>query len=251
MGETMLFDTKAIDVHFIPGVFKISDLIARIRQEVEALGGVALIIVDTSAAYFEGDDENSNAQQSVHARRLRSLVTLPCGPCVITNCHPAKNATDDTLIPRGGGAFIAEIDGNLTASRDDMVMTLHWQDKFRGPDFAPMSFTLQTDTYDKIRDSKGRLIPTVVARHLTDTGQEELTAIARTNENLVLQALEDNLRYTAVAEIAKTLGWYTSKNEPYKSKVHRVLERLRKAKLVQFDRGRYSITEKGKKSLEN
>ena len=93
---------------------------------------VALITVDTSAAYFEGDDENSNTQQMAHAVMLRSLTEMPGGPCVLIPCHLVKNATDDNLIPRGGGAFLFEVDGNLTAKRDDLTVEVHWCGKFRG-----------------------------------------------------------------------------------------------------------------------
>src|SRR5947199_5177266 len=123
----MASDIEAIDVHFIPGVFKISEMQDRIRRETEALGGATLVIIDTSAAYFEGDQENDNKQQGDHARMFRSLTTFPGGPCVVVACHPPKNAGDDNLIPRGGGAFIAEMDGNLTIRKDGMVVELHWQ----------------------------------------------------------------------------------------------------------------------------
>jgi AAA domain/Bifunctional DNA primase/polymerase, N-terminal len=125
MSVAMNFDIDKSNVHFIPGAFKISGLIVRITKEVQALGGVSLIIVDTSAAFYEGAEENDNVQQGAHARRLRGLVNLSGGPCVIVNCHPVKNASDDNLNPRGGGAFVAEIDGNLTALRDDTAVTLH------------------------------------------------------------------------------------------------------------------------------
>jgi hypothetical protein len=42
---------------------------------------------------------------------------MPGGPCVLVACHPPKNAGDDNLLPRGGGAFIAEMDGNLTGRK--------------------------------------------------------------------------------------------------------------------------------------
>src|SRR5262249_15681349 len=140
-------------------------------------------------AYFEGDEENSNVQQGTHARRLRDLVNLTGGPCVIINCHPPKNATKDNLLPRGGGAFIAEMDGNLTASKDDGIVELHWQGKFRGPDFAPLSFQLKTVTHEQLKDTKGRTIPTVIAIHLSETARDEMTAAARSNENRVLAAI--------------------------------------------------------------
>ena len=134
MSQQMDFDYNTIDVHFIPGVFKVSDMQAEIATQVERLGGVALVIIDTSAAYFEGDDENNNVQAGQYARMQRSLITsLPGGPTILALCHPVKNATDDNLLPRGGGAYLNETDGNLTAQNDDGVAKLHWQGKFAGP----------------------------------------------------------------------------------------------------------------------
>jgi AAA domain-containing protein/bifunctional DNA primase/polymerase-like protein len=247
MAQQMQFDIDTIPVHFIPGRFKISALVKRITAEVGALGGVALLIVDTSAAYFETDDENSNTQAGAHAARLRSLVELPGGPCVIVNCHPTKNAGDDNLIPRGGGAFIAEVDGNLTARKDDMTVELHWQGKFRGPDFAPMAFQLRSVTHERLKDSKGRLISTVTAAYLSETAQQELAKVARSDEDLVLRALSKNVG--GITDLAKDLGWYTGKGEPYKSKVHRIIGRLKKAGLVKEERGRLVLTDKGRKAI--
>jgi hypothetical protein len=248
MGEAMNFNVDEIDVYFVPGTFKISAMRDRITAEVEALGGVDLVIVDTSAAFLEGDDENSNTQQQAHARMLRGLVNLLDGPTILTNCHPVKNAADDNLIPRGGGSYIAEVDGNLTALRDDTAITMHWQGKFRGADFAPMTFMLVTDTYDRLRDSKGRLIPTVIARHLSDKAQEEIVVAARGDEDLALQALKEGAGGLSLADLAKQLGWLNAKFEPNKSRAQKTVNRLKRAKLVQLDRGRYVITEKGKKA---
>ncbi len=135
MADSMGFDADRIDVHFLPGVFKLSEISARIAAEVERIGGVVLVVVDTSAAYFEGEDENGNVQMGIHARRMRELTKLPGQPCVVAACHPVKNAGPENLLPRGGGAFIAEMDGNLTCSKADQLVTMHWQGKYRGADF--------------------------------------------------------------------------------------------------------------------
>jgi AAA domain len=248
MAQQMDFDVETIDVHFVPGRFKISELIERIRKEMDALGGAALLIIDTSAAYFEGDDENDNVQLGAHASRMREL-RIPGGPCTIINCHPTKNAADDNLIPRGGGAFLNEVDGNLAAKKDDMSVELHWQGKFRGPEFAPMNFMLKTVTHERLKDSKGRLISTVVASCLSDNEQQEMAKVARTDENLMLEAIETD-GDASIAALAKRLGWLTKKGEPHKSKVHRVLGRLKKAKLVTEERGDLALTEKGQKALK-
>lgn len=156
-------DPASLDVHFIRQRFSIPDTIEAIREQVEALGGASLVVVDTSAAYFTGDDENGNTALGGHARDLRALTTLPGRPCVVVPCHPTKNAANDNLSPRGGGAFIAEMDGNLTLARTGETVRLHWQGKHRGPDFRPISFKLQTVTAPQLVDSKGRSVPTVMA----------------------------------------------------------------------------------------
>jgi len=140
----MDFDPATIQVHFRPGRFKLSEKMDQLRREIDELGGVDLVIVDGSTAFFEGDDENSNAQAGAHAVRLRELTTLKGEPSVLVLCHPPKNAGDDNLQPRGAGAMIAEWDGNLSATKDGSVTTIHWQIKIRGPDFAPLSLLLRT-----------------------------------------------------------------------------------------------------------
>jgi hypothetical protein len=52
MAEHFDFDPSAIDVHFVPSVFDIPKLKAQIHDEVEKLGGVSLVIVDTSACPY-------------------------------------------------------------------------------------------------------------------------------------------------------------------------------------------------------
>jgi hypothetical protein len=243
------FDVDQANVYFIEGTFKISEMVARIKQEAETAGPFDLIIVDTSAAYFEDDDENSNTQAGVHARRLRGLVNLAGGPCVIVLCHPTKNASSDNLLPRGGGAFLAEMDGNLTAVNADGIVTLYWQGKFRGPDFSPITFQLNTVTHERLKDSRGRLIPTVIAVHLSEAAQEEIARAALSNENRVLAeiATKPDQSY---AQIAQALGWQVRDGSPHKVKVLRCVDRLKDARLVVMERGKPIATDKGKKAVE-
>ena len=93
---------------FSSGRFSLSKSLKLLRAEAERHGGeFGLVVVDTGPTFFEGKDENENKQLGDHARMLRSLIdTIPGAPCVIANCHPTKNATDDRLTPRGGGAFL-------------------------------------------------------------------------------------------------------------------------------------------------
>jgi hypothetical protein len=232
LAQQMGFDINASGVHFIPGTFKISELRERIQKEAERVGDFTLVNVDTSAAYFEGDNENDNRQQGEHARRLRGLTTMPGGPCVIVACHPPKNAGDDNLQPRGGGAFIAEMDGNLTARKhDNGTVEMHWQGKFRGPDFAPLPWQLRTVTHERLKDTKGRLIPTVVASYLSAAAQEEMATAAQSKDNQLLTLLIDH-GSASMTELATLLQWNMKDGAPYKMAVSRALDRLHADKLI-------------------
>jgi hypothetical protein len=249
MADRMEFDIDQVPVHFLPGVFKLSEIAGRIRDEVEVIGPVSLVVVDTSAAYFEGDQENDNVQMGLHARRMRSLVSLPGEPCVIVACHPVKNAGPETLLPRGGGAFVAEVDGNLTCSRSDTVVTLHWQGKFRGPDFAPALFHLTSATTPALTDSKGRSIPSVYAKPLSEGERRQAEANSGGDEDALLLAIADNAR-ASFAGLAIALGWISAKGEN-KAKVKRCADRLKKDRLVKPDRkGTLCLTDLGETEVK-
>jgi hypothetical protein len=249
LSETMGFDLDTIPVHFIPGVFKIGEMAERISREAEQLGGVVLVVVDTSAAYYPGSEENSNVQMGEHARQLRELTTLPGGPCVIINCHPVKNPGPDNLLPRGGGAFVAEVDGNLTCTKNDVLMTVHWQGKFRGPDFEPIILETRTVTVDRLRDSKGRLIPTVVAQVISETERQSKAADTRSDEDALLVALlvfDDGT--ASGAAVARHLGWFKSNGEPSRHRAKRVADRLKQGRFLKDERGALVLTDKGRKA---
>ena len=91
-----------------------------------------LAIIDTLQAYFNGDDNNSNAQVVKFLRSLRPITELAHKPTVLVPAHPTKYAGDDALVPYGGGGILNEIDGNLTLLLRDNVGVLHYQDKLRG-----------------------------------------------------------------------------------------------------------------------
>jgi hypothetical protein len=249
MADQMEFDVNTIGVHFLPGVFKVSEIAGRIKKEVERIGTVALVVVDTSAAYFEGDEENNNVQQGVHARRLRTLTTLPGGPAVLIACHPVKNATLDNLIPKGGGNFINEVDGNLTAWKTDSATAIHWQGKFRGAEFAPLTFQLHTATTERLTDSKGRLIPTVVAVSISENEQVRIETKSRSDEDQLLVSILEN-ECTSLKAHAVILGWKTKSGEPNKPLVNRVASNLKKGKLVITERRGLALTTKGTKEAK-
>src|SRR5262249_4621052 len=212
---------------------------------------IDLIFVDTSAAYFLGADEISNTQMGAHARMLRSLTTLPGGPCVVPLCHPIKYVTEPSqLLPRGGGAFLAEMDGNLTLwLHDETLVTLHYN-KIRGPGFEPITFKLDKVTTPALVDSKGRELPTVRAVSLSGKEEAEQEASAERDEDQLLAALSGK-KQTSIADLARICDWLLKNGEPHKSKVDRVLKRLAANKLVTRVRGKHwQLTPKGKELVE-
>lgn len=244
MGEEASFETETIPVFFMPGIFDIIAQRPQIEAKAREMGGLAFSIVDTSPAYFRGDEENSNTQLGVHARNLRTLTTLPGHPTVIANCHPAKGADPGNLIPRGGSSFLGEIDGNLTAVRDDRVVRLHWAGKFRGPDFEAIPFELVPIKTPRLVDSKGRQIPTVMARTLTPTEETSREEEARKDEDAILAAMRQ-APGASVADLAEAVGWKVLSGAPHKSKADRVLHRLKAEKLVEQRRGKWGLTKAG------
>ena len=245
MSYRMGFDIDTIPVHFVRGVVNISEEIGRANAEALEIHGFELVFVDTSAAYFFGEEANSNTQMLSHAKVLRSLTTLPGGPAVIAACHPTKGAGNDNLVPYGGGAFVNEVDGNLTCSKADNVVDLHWMRKYRGVDFDPIGFALETVTCDELRDSKGRSIPTVMASVVTESTRTELAAKARKDEDAVLVLMLQG-GGSSVAKMAEALGWIGSTGHPQKSRVQYTLKKLEADKLAENGREGWELTKKGK-----
>ncbi len=249
LTQEMKMDPATADVHFIPGAMPLSTVAERITAEVRAKGlHPTLVVVDTAAAYFEGDDENSNTQAVEHARRMRALTELPGGPCVLILCHPTKRATEDDLIPRGGGAFLAEVDGNIALQKRESLVVASVQGKFCGREFSPLSFELKTVFHPILKDARGRDIPTVIAHPINETDKQQMAAASRRHEDQLLKAIYEHpgasLRALAVA-----LMWLDGKGQPNAMKVSRAADVLAREKLVRKHRGSWQLTSAGEVEL--
>ncbi len=244
------FDPSTIPFYFVDGVIDIAASLPRIRAEAANIPNLALTIVDTAAAYFRGDDGNNNSQQGEYARLLRQLTFLPGKPACLVNCHPVKNASKDNLLPVGGGAFLNEVDGNLTLwSNAEKQATLHWQGKFRGPEFEPMAFEMKTVESEKVVDANGALMPSVVAAPISELILEHGERSQEDDENLVLKIIAASPR-ASMNQIATTAKFVSENGRPQKSKVQRIITRLLDDKLVEKHRGnKYRPTKKGKREI--
>jgi hypothetical protein len=250
LSETMGFRPDEIDVEFLPGVYPISALMPLLQQKASAVGGYSLIGVDTGAAFFDGDNENDNKQMVDYARRLRVLTELPGGPCVIVNTHPIKGVEPSVLVPRGGGAFLNEVDGNLCCRHIDGIVEMHWQGKFRGPEFAPVPFELEIVRTPKLVDSKGRELPTICARPLSASEQAGREDTAGSDERALLLAMAGHPG-SSISKLAEALGWLLGTGEPYKRKVHSTLEKLEAQNLAKKEAGVWVLTSAGTRTAKN
>lgn len=251
LSQHMGFEVDEIEVFFVEGVFKISEVAPRLRADAEMHGGdFGLVIIDTGPVFYEGDDESSRTQQGRHAVMLRELISIiPGNPAVLANCHPVKNAAADNLLPAGGGNFLNSVDGNLTASKIDGTTELYTQGKFRGVEFAPMHFLIKTVTHQDVKDSKGRLIPTVICEWINDKQKENLAAQKTADENAVGKFISNNPT-ASQASIAIAMGWKLYSGEPHKTKAARCIKSLLKDKLIKETRsGNYILTPEGKKEF--
>jgi hypothetical protein len=250
LGMMRAFNLKPEQLPLVlPATFPLGEVEARnLCRELDL--PLALIIVDTAASFFPGDDENDNVQAGQYARIARTLNRCQGNPAVVLLAHPIKAASRDNLLPRGGGAFLNELDGNLSLWANELseTTTLHWQGKIRGPDFDPLTFRLKTIDVGR-QDTKGRPIKTVVAQPIDD-----VEALAQANqtiadEDAVLRRLSLNPNWSQ-REIATAIGWIDDNGKGQGYRVHRALKSLARDKLVRFFRGKWQLTEAGKQAAE-
>jgi hypothetical protein len=237
----------------MPGNFPVTPEDAeQLRQRIDSADHkFAAIFIDSAAAYFPGDDENHNVQMGAYARNLRVLTGCRGNPAVVTLCHPVKNADRDNLLPRGGGAFLAELDANLTlwAPVKGETATLHWLGKIRGVDFQPVTFAMHQVTLEHQKDKKGRPFVSIVADLQTAEQGDKAVNQAVSDENTVLMIL-DLHPGLSVRAMATTIGWVNDKDTPNAAKVHRILKSLQADKLAKPWRGKWLITDSGKAELK-
>jgi hypothetical protein len=247
--EFMGINPAACRMHFIAGTFSIRADMEKLRTAAEALPNLILVVVDTFAAYFDGDDENSNAQALDFARLVRKIAAFQSKPGVVMPAHPVKNATRSNLIPKGGSSLLNEVDGNLTLWNDGGILTMHWQGKFRGAEFEPLSFELQRYETSAIADSQGRIMPTILAKPLLEMRALEIAAENLKAEDRVLLSISTDPALS-VAERCVHCGILLTGGRAAKSKMQRILQKLTEQKLVRRFRTNWELTGDGERAAE-
>ncbi len=202
----------------------------------------ALVMIDTLAAFFDGGDINDNVQGGEFMRRLRPLTSIAGSPSVVVAAHPVKNASDENLVPYGGGAILNEVDGNLTLSAKSGLVSLHWQGKLRGLEFKPLFFRLESASSPDVIDAKGRQVLLPVCRPATEDDAERREASEIDTDHALLRAIR-------AEPDASQMAWATAIGKS-KALVNKKLQKMKGEKLVDVTLGKWSLTEKGKKACE-
>lgn len=241
--EAYGFDSANLDLHFIAGTFSIRQDFANLQAAASSLPNLVAIVVDTFAAYFDGDNENDNAQALDFARVVRGLTILPSKPCVIMPAHPVKNATKSNLTPKGGSSLLNEVDGNLTIWNDDGLLTMHWQGKHRGPDFDPLTMELKSHESSRLIDKHGRLMPTIVAHSVGTMRAIELAGNTVSVETKILTSID---RHPALPVRERAVDCGVSR-----SSMGRALERFVKRKWARKKGRKIVLTDQGFEALED
>jgi hypothetical protein len=255
MADRLGLDLDILPLYFVEGGFNLQNWQEHINNEVARVGGATLLTIDTGPAFQSAcgfADENDNLQALKFALQLREFTKAPGAPAVLVPTHPIKNAGKDNLLPRGGSAFLNEMDGNLTlwAEGDRETTELHWAGKLRGPNFDPLVFALEKGTCPGLADAKGRPVPSVWASLADQRRAERAASRQRDDEDAVLIVMA-NAPDHALSTWAEHLGWISpTTGEPLKPRVHRALERLKQEKLATQQRGRWVLTPRGKKEAE-
>jgi hypothetical protein len=256
-------DAKNLEILVIDKVIDLEKDFARIERDIRNFGDVDLVIVDTSPRLFSGTDINDDKQMLDHAVRLRKLTHLPGRPCVLALGHPIKYPkVPADLLPKGGGAYLNECDGNLTLWKHDGSFTdLHTAGKFRGPDFAPITFRLDVVFSTANVDKQGKALPTIMASHITDAEIEAVEVNAVAQEDQLLAVIQDKPHgsfiqdkpHGSFADWATACGWFHVKGNDRKANkqlAQRVATRLTKDKLIKKEGRGHLLTPDGKKALK-
>jgi hypothetical protein len=220
---------------------EICDYLAR---ESERGGPFTGIFVDTWQAFFDGRDADNRTEAANYTKRFRPLTALPGSPAVVIPAHPNKNATNDDLIPSGGGTTLNEVDGNLTmAALPSGLIEFGCQGKFRGLNFEPHLYRIERFCSPDIVDVEGRQIamPLMLPASMQDATARE--SVIADKQTLLLQAVADNPK-GPISEWAAAAGMNASK-------AYRMLTKDlgAKQKLVRKELGKWKITKAGKEAL--
>ncbi|WP_181893037.1 DUF977 family protein [Falsiruegeria mediterranea] len=237
-------DPASLPIYWHEGPFAVGSDLQQVLNDVSDLPDLRLIVGDTHQAFFQGDSDNDNMQMLEAARQWRPLTQrIASRPTVLIPTHPSgKTADRSNLVPRGGGAFLNEIDGNLTCWKDDNLVRLHWQGKHRGPDFLPVTMELKLFEDSRVVDAKNRPLAVPVLIETSAGKIRDKEAVQQIAERAILEVLKEQAKITQEQLAAAT--------SIHKSTVKRRLDDLLDhGQIKRLGKSVYKLTKKGEDYL--
>lgn len=232
-------------IHFVQGRFSINQFGDVLRAKMDEMPNLKLVIVDSLQAFFEGDNDNDNTQMVEMAHKVRNMANTSTRPAMLIIAHPAgKIPSKDNLVPRGGGAFLNEIDGNLTVwSGDSSQQTLHHSQKFRGAGFDPVEFVMQIHEFSHLTDINGVPLKLPVSR--PEVGAERADREQRSEQLLrrFLEALERGTNLS-LRDMASQFGITRYRAET-------IIATARDEKLIKRYAKKWTLTDGGREFLDD
>jgi len=233
-----------VPIYFVQGRFSIKEWSEVLRSKLSTIPNLKLVVVDSLQAFFEGDNDNDNTQMVEMAHKMRSLCDVENRPAQLIIAHPAgKVPSKDNLVPRGGGAFLNEIDGNLTVwSQDASQQTLHHSQKFRGAGFDPMEWVMQIHEFPHLTDIHGTPLKLPVSR--------PETVIEKANRDRQSEDLLERYLLTVEAEQALSMREGSQQFGVSRYRMEQIVKTAKEEKLIKRYAKTYVLTEGGRAYLE-
>ena len=233
-----------VPIYFVQGRFSIKEWSDVLKSKLATIPNLKLVIVDSLQAFFEGDNDNDNTQMVEMAHKMRGLCEVKNRPAQLIIAHPAgKVPSKDNLVPRGGGAFLNEIDGNLTVwSQDASQQTLHHSQKFRGAGFDPMEWVMQIHEFSHLTDIHGTPLKLPVSR--------PETVIEKANRDRQSDDLLEQYLLTVEADQALSVREGASQFMISRYRMEQIVRTAKEEKLIKRYAKTYVLTDGGRAYLE-
>lgn len=233
-----------VPIYFVQGRFSIKEWSDVLRSKLATIPNLKLVIVDSLQAFFEGDNDNDNTQMVEMAHKMRALCDVEWRPAQLIIAHPAgKTPSKDNLVPRGGGAFLNEIDGNLTVwSQDASQQTLHHSQKFRGAGFDPMEWVMEIHQFSHLTDIHNTPLKLPVSRPETTV---ERSSRERQSDDLLERYL-----LTVEAEQALSVREGATQFMISRYRMEQIVKTAKDEKLIKRYAKTYVLTDGGREYLE-
>jgi hypothetical protein len=182
-------DPENPHIYWHEGRFDLAKAGKALRAEAAKIPDLRFVAADTLQAFFIGDNDNDNVAMRDAAMVFRDLTALDGSPTVLIPAHPAGKVADrSNLVPRGGGSFLNEIDGNFSLWNDKEKLIFHTAGKLRGAPFDPIFFKLtDCDDCSALIDTKLRIPHISVVREI---GSDEMVNDIERQEELEIGILQ-------------------------------------------------------------